>query len=313
MNERFAWLDATRGIAVLMVMAAHTLDKFWPNYADFVHLGNSGVILFFLCSGYIIPRSIERLSLSDFWIRRFFRLYPLYWVSILLFLLLGMSATYKLTDIFANFTMLQTYLLAPHVAAIFWSLTVEMMFYFLSSIFCIFKIQQKTIENFLAIVFLAFILRETNSIATYFFEYMPIFLLGTVVYCYETRKYSATILYLALSITVVYMVTADTSWNWKSGWLLAISVFLVMYRFRQYRWPSWLTWCGIVSYSIYLLHRIPLYFSPYAVPLAFLIAAVSYKYIEKPFVALGHRLTRKSHQSSKAETWQSDIPPQTQP
>ena len=46
--------------------------------------GQFGVVLFFLCSGFIIPASLERHgSLQGFWISRFFRLYPIYWVATL--------------------------------------------------------------------------------------------------------------------------------------------------------------------------------------------------------------------------------------
>src|SRR4051794_26399249 len=46
--------------------------------------GLLGVALFFLVSGFVIPFSLDRGSLSRFVIRRIFRLYPVYWLSLAL-------------------------------------------------------------------------------------------------------------------------------------------------------------------------------------------------------------------------------------
>lgn len=50
-------------------------------------LGRIGVVVFFAISGFIIPTSLNHRSLHPvrkFLISRLFRLYPLYWISIIL-------------------------------------------------------------------------------------------------------------------------------------------------------------------------------------------------------------------------------------
>jgi peptidoglycan/LPS O-acetylase OafA/YrhL len=71
------WLDGVRGIAVLMVVAQHTLGDVG------VDLGSVGVGAFFALSGYLITsillderRAHGRVSLSRFYVRRAARLIP---------------------------------------------------------------------------------------------------------------------------------------------------------------------------------------------------------------------------------------------
>ena len=86
-SGRLDFLDAIRGYAALAVFLGHAGLALWPGFREFdfsrFAIGNFGVILFFLCSGFIIPVSLERQnSLKRFWLRRLCRLFPLYWFSI---------------------------------------------------------------------------------------------------------------------------------------------------------------------------------------------------------------------------------------
>src|SRR5438128_3067363 len=91
-STRLDFLDGLRGFAALVVFLSHAIGRVSPAFHDFTYsrfdMGSFGVTVFFLCSGFIIPVSLERQgSLRSFWLRRIFRLYPLYWFSIALFLL----------------------------------------------------------------------------------------------------------------------------------------------------------------------------------------------------------------------------------
>ena len=82
---RLAFLDMLRGIAALSVVLAHIITTVAPaaNPIQVIDFGRFGVQVFFLCSGFIIPVSLQNSqSLKRFWLRRFFRLYPLYWINI---------------------------------------------------------------------------------------------------------------------------------------------------------------------------------------------------------------------------------------
>ena len=82
-HSRLAWLDALRGFAALCVVFDHGSTLMLMPVRDFLYrwldLGQYGVFVFFLISGYIIPASLERKgSVRGFWTSRLFRLYPMY-------------------------------------------------------------------------------------------------------------------------------------------------------------------------------------------------------------------------------------------
>jgi peptidoglycan/LPS O-acetylase OafA/YrhL len=146
---RLQFLDALRGIAATSVLCQHAAEFLWPSYERWSHEifrpGEFGVILFFLCSGFIIPASVERhSSLSRFWIGRAFRLFPLYWACLIATLVLQygfdrpmLDPRYKASPVpstLGNATMLQNFMNQPLFNGATWSLAYEMVFYFLISL-----------------------------------------------------------------------------------------------------------------------------------------------------------------------------------
>jgi peptidoglycan/LPS O-acetylase OafA/YrhL len=84
---RLAWLDALRGFAALCVVFDHGSTLLILPARSFLYqwlnLGQYGVFVFFLVSGYIVPASLERKgSVRGFWISRAFRLYPMFLVAL---------------------------------------------------------------------------------------------------------------------------------------------------------------------------------------------------------------------------------------
>ena len=77
-QTRIPTLDGWRGIAVFMVMLSH----FLPGYlsiqagaANGCNLGQHGVQIFFVLSGYLITTNLlreEKIHLGRFYVRRFF-------------------------------------------------------------------------------------------------------------------------------------------------------------------------------------------------------------------------------------------------
>lgn len=145
-TSRLGWLDALRGGAALAVALHHASYVYLPSLrirmAEWFDPGMSGVLVFFLVSGYIVPASLERRgSVRGFWIGRFFRIYPLLavtcFLAVLPFLLgvLGLRAGLEhyspATAVLAHLTMLQDVLNVPNVMNVLWTLSYEMAFYLL--------------------------------------------------------------------------------------------------------------------------------------------------------------------------------------
>lgn len=95
--ERFAYIDALRGIAILLVIVVHGQQRCDVSQlpAWLVTLCNSGargVQLFYVVSAFTLFHSLherarrERRPIANFFIRRFFRIAPLFWLAMAFFL-----------------------------------------------------------------------------------------------------------------------------------------------------------------------------------------------------------------------------------
>lgn len=145
---RLSFLDALRGVAALAVALGHRAESTFTDFAHldehFFRLGQFGVVAFFLCSGFIIPASLERNgSLRRFWKGRFFRLYPLYWMALAIVLVLALLGLYGLppgysadatTNTLVNATMAQALVGAPLAIGLSWTLGYELGFYVVMSL-----------------------------------------------------------------------------------------------------------------------------------------------------------------------------------
>ncbi|CAG0932144.1 hypothetical protein PLCT1_01980 [Planctomycetaceae bacterium] len=127
--SRLAVLDGWRAISILAVLAAHLLPlgpKSWQMNEAF---GPFGMALFFTLSGFLITRFLlHHDSVTDFLIRRFFRILPLAWLAMAIALLMenAPSAAWLPHYLFyANLPPPQL----THVGSHLWSLCVEMQFY----------------------------------------------------------------------------------------------------------------------------------------------------------------------------------------
>jgi peptidoglycan/LPS O-acetylase OafA/YrhL len=89
-------LDGLRGIAVLLVLWTHIPVGVLGGYADlargFVQPGYLGVDIFFVLSGFLITRILlvdkeKKFPLRYFLLRRFFRIFPIYYLTLTIFLI----------------------------------------------------------------------------------------------------------------------------------------------------------------------------------------------------------------------------------
>jgi peptidoglycan/LPS O-acetylase OafA/YrhL len=149
--KKLAYIDALRGLAIIGVIMAH-MNEGIPNLYLIVENiskeGARGVQLFYVASAFTIflsyrSRSVqENNPVGNFFIRRFFRIAPMYWLGIAYYLWQsGLGPRYWLGDqpsvtplnILSNLTFLHG--LNPYwinsVVPGGWSIAVEMMFYML--------------------------------------------------------------------------------------------------------------------------------------------------------------------------------------
>ncbi|MFW0155506.1 acyltransferase family protein, partial [Rothia sp. P6271] len=137
-NGRFYALDGLRGLAILGVIIGHfgsPYNEFFPSQPKSPYefsFGALGVQLFFMISGFVILlTAIRGKTAKNFVISRFSRLYPSYWVALLMstFLLFTVGAEnhdITIQEAIVNITMFQRFLMVPNVDTVYWTLATEM-------------------------------------------------------------------------------------------------------------------------------------------------------------------------------------------
>jgi peptidoglycan/LPS O-acetylase OafA/YrhL len=94
-----------------------------------------------------------------------------------------------------------------------------------------------------------------------------------------------------------------------ASWSVAYAFFLAALMLRQRRFPSLLTWLGLISYSLYVLHpcMLAIFESRVAGISGFLIIMASvlagctltYYVIEKPFIKFGKTLSKDARKKAE--------------
>jgi len=145
--SRFSEIDSLRFIACTFVIIQHTLiyftgfsrqGSYLENIILILYPGWIGVAIFFSISGFVIPSSLKgpRLNaLKVFLKRRFFRLYPPFWIACIIIIFLDKDK-YLIKELLWRASMLpvENRDILGH-SSYFWTLQIELVFYFLVAVF----------------------------------------------------------------------------------------------------------------------------------------------------------------------------------
>ena len=305
-NSRFAHIDALRGIAALLVVCAHVCEVFVRlspetealgtglyDIARMYDFGRIGVVIFFLISGFVICKSLKgdlATGTSQFVIRRFFRLYPAFWLS----MALGLFSMWWLFDkpfewrlVAANATMLPELLGSQSVIGLYWTLEVELIFYFLCWLLFLVRSLDRPLTLFLLSAFFAVLfvapkfpftpedLRSALKEMPYNLSIM--FFGGLLRHWSDDRTASISlgirriqVGWLASALALVVLAPAlliyakgvvehrDMLVRFASGYTLGFSIFIACHLFLKVK-TGFMVRVGIASYSLYLLHPVVFY------------------------------------------------------
>lgn len=166
-------LDAIRGIAILLVILAHTVNSYGaPVHLAPLQLGGTGVDLFFVLSGWLIGSQIFQeisrfgnLDIKRFWIRRWMRTLPAYYTILIITIIQQYLTKENFQFPWQHLFFLQNYQEHLEIFYVSWSLSVEEQFYLLIAPFLVFlngrsKVTQLTF--ILLLLALPSFLREMN-------------------------------------------------------------------------------------------------------------------------------------------------------
>lgn len=145
---RMSLLDGMRFFVAVAVVLYHftatpTAERYWGADPAVIFSGVNavsrygwlGVQLFFVISGLVILRSAEGATLAGFTASRVSRLFPAYWACVVATFALRMVWDHERRPTVwqgvLNLTMVQGQVGVPNLQVVFWTLLVELKFYFL--------------------------------------------------------------------------------------------------------------------------------------------------------------------------------------
>ena len=298
-RERMRYVDTLRAIAALLVVWLHSVHAFSrvnPETAEHgnwfiaassrIDIGHIGVVVFFLISGFVIPFSIPRdapAPAGGFLIKRFFRIFPAYWLSVPLaaatnFWIWG--STFDQRELLVNLTLLQGLFGYRHAEGVYWTLPVELVYYLVcTALLLAGSLFDARRVGFVAAALLAVFAALVPTFghprppldfaAAFWFLNLSIMLWGTL---YRSRvdaaarmqkpdRIAGLLFWMLLAgyVVMLPLLARTTSAAFVQSWLwtyvIGFAIFIAGTRFVriQTRLTDWL---GRISYSIYLFHVI---------------------------------------------------------
>ena len=278
-SRRLIEVDALRGLAALAVVLFHYTAKFNelfgpipPPTLSFPD-GHYGVNLFFIISGFVIFMTLEKtVRPMDFVVSRFSRLFPAYWVAVILTFsithFLGLPG--KLVDSTAalgNLIMIHGLFRIPHVDGVYWTLEVELLFYlgmFLLYRFGRLHLIHHALFGLLAMRLIYFVMARVFDIElpwtisrVLILKYIPWFALGISIYLTTSRRGWDKCRRPALTATcaILTLLIVDSWFDAALAITLGTALFLAATGYTSLLRHRTLVWLGSISYPLYLLHE----------------------------------------------------------
>ncbi len=289
--KKYDYIDAIRGLAILGVVFIHSYNYFDyrnPDLPDFfvhtVEYEQKGVQLFFIASAFTLCHSMnsrmlkEKNFIRNFFIRRFFRIAPLFYLLLTLTVLFG-GNKYSLSYILSNYLFF--YALHPvgnsGIVPYSWTIGIEMFFYILFPILFL-RIKKighaigATIVASLLFQLITFGIDEYKTIIPVIqhldqatlekFLYrslmgeLPVFLLGFVLFYINKKDNMSSRAILTLS--VLWIAQIVLGYMMSDFLIFSTGLLFLCLALSDYRFPLLVNKVtvslGKLSFSIYLLH-----------------------------------------------------------
>ena len=271
-------LQLGRAFAALAVVGHHTTRTFaQPKYLGenvfpIFNAGDSGVMYFFVLSGFVIFLAHandfgDRDNALRFVWRRVQRIYPALWVALICVvpLVLLMKADLSFYDLFSSFLLLP--IEHEPIIDVVWTLRHEVIFYAIFAV-AIWNPRIGWIAGavWLALSFVQPVLFPVYPLAFVFHPAHVLFGLGILAYwLFDRRDIVSPKLCLTLGIVLfggtwiavaygAFLKNAISTWCYGVGAMLMILGGVVLETKTALRLPRVLIFLGEASYSIYLVH-----------------------------------------------------------
>lgn len=309
MSEKYGWVNALRGYAIVLVMLIHASQTFTVSHFTTIicNRGDLGVQLFFILSSFTLFNSYSKRKIEEgitvnrnFFIRRFFRIAPYYYVAGFIYVIYRLffkNQSVSVENLISNYTFTNGIYL-PGINDIppgGWSIGVEMLFYLMIPLlFKYINSLQKALVLLLVtmlisiiinhyflsytIYYLSLIWDNIPSWSFYFWlpNQLPIFILGIILYFIKRNIifsfHSGQI--LLISAIVLFIVFSFYEFRLMYPYYFikreyVYGLIFVCFAIGVYTTKNkliingFIQKIGIVSFSMYLNHFLILYFLGY--------------------------------------------------
>jgi peptidoglycan/LPS O-acetylase OafA/YrhL len=300
MIRKFEWIDATRGYAVLGVVAVHSLmgekEVFLSN---FLNLGAKGVQLFYIASAFTLllswnNRKEESNPILNFFLRRFFRIAPMFYLAIIFWLFCTHNINYSIS----NYKYISSWSMTTHFMFLHglspywqdslvpggWSVGVEYIFYAFCPLFFL-KVNSYNkaiiwyvISAYAGTIVVLYLksfplIPYKDTWNGYLYGFFPaqanVFFAGFLFFYLQKLDVKQQLLTLIkVGVYILPLLVVGVVYNLKSGLEInflvtfVFIIFLIMIKNDRFNLlcPKFLQYIGRLSYSIYLVHFGVLFF-----------------------------------------------------
>ena len=287
-QHRIDYLDGLRGLAILMVVVLHYLAH--PEkisrvayYHDhtIVPLGNFGVQMFFIISGYVIFMTLDKTpNFFRFIVQRWIRLFPAMLVATVFIVAVAYVMPYRpggiprIVDLVPGLTLAGANFVSA-VAGVetiglergFWSLYVEFRYYIMFGALFYLLGRHRSFFTLTALSFVLLCAIKTAALIGGPIEgkayslfgkmmiglYLPWFLFGMYAYLYRFEKYLWVPFVLVANAAAYHLESVGTVMMSIGVPLLAFALFRYQ-PFQQAFRARFLLFLGAVSYPLYLIN-----------------------------------------------------------
>ncbi len=318
MENRFQVLDGWRGISILWVLAGHLLPLGPKSWQMNGAIAASGMVIFFILSGFLITNILlNKPNITHFIIRRFMRIIPLAWLVMLITLTINASNKALYLPHFLFYANWEPIALTNGTAHL-WSLCVEMQFYMIIAfLVACFRSKAFLVLPLLCITVTAYRYYSNVEMAINTYFRVDEILAGSILallHNYSTliKRYISYLNPLYMIPLLIFSAHPESGLlNYFRPYIAMLTIGSTLFKEKSVWWNRWLShkallYIASVSYALYVIHgglvhtwlgegdKLEKYIKrPLLIAVTFLMAHISTFYYEKYWIKLGKKLTSK--------------------
>ncbi|HHQ6617550.1 TPA: acyltransferase family protein [Serratia fonticola] len=266
-----------RGLAILLVLVFHATEGLVQKgvLGPVFYVGQSGVDIFFIISGFIIFYSSTNkknvIGVITFLRSRIKRIVPLYWFYTIVFSLLLIAfpdkfdkSVFDISHLIHSLFFIPMPENSPPIVSLGWTLNYEIYFYLIFSFSIFFRERIRFV--LVSVMLLAIYILSITMDLNYFYRNDVVFefLLGILLYYYFNKfssRYkevcSSSVFLIVLIVSLICMAFLNTQYRFLNFGILSFAVMLLS---LHVNFSDKLSYCiekiGEASYSIYLSHAL---------------------------------------------------------